>query len=73
MITAVLAVLIGEAALFGSIGLLIWAAVFFAINCVYFVLQEEPGLTRRFGEEYCAYRRNVPRWLPRRTPWTPAD
>jgi protein-S-isoprenylcysteine O-methyltransferase Ste14 len=72
MIAAVLAVLIGEAALFGSARLLIWCAVFFAINWVYFVLHEEPGLMRRFGEEYCSYRHNVPRWVPRRTPWTPA-
>jgi protein-S-isoprenylcysteine O-methyltransferase Ste14 len=72
MITAVLAVLIGEAALFGSTALLIWCASFLAINWVYFVLSEEPGLERRFGDEYRAYRRNVPRWIPRRTPWVPA-
>jgi protein-S-isoprenylcysteine O-methyltransferase Ste14 len=65
MITAVLAVLLGEAALFGSMGLLIWAAIFFAVNWVYFVLSEEPGLERRFGDEYRAYRRRVPRWIPR--------
>ena len=70
MITAVLAVLAGEAALFGSPPLLIWFAAFFGANCAGFWLYEEPGLERRFGEEYRAYRRNVPRWLPRRTPWT---
>jgi protein-S-isoprenylcysteine O-methyltransferase Ste14 len=67
MITAVLAVLLGEAALFGSPALLIWSAVFFAINWVYFVLVEEPGLERRFGDEYRAYRLAVPRWIPRRS------
>jgi protein-S-isoprenylcysteine O-methyltransferase Ste14 len=72
MITAVLAVLLGEAALSGSPGLLIWCALFLGINWAYFVLYEEPGLERRFGEQYRAYRRNVPRWIPRRTPWTPA-
>jgi protein-S-isoprenylcysteine O-methyltransferase Ste14 len=71
MITAVLAVLAGEAALFGSPALLIWFAAFFAINCAFFWLYEEPGLERRFGEDYRTYKRNVPRWLPRRTPWTP--
>ncbi len=70
MITAVLAVLLGEAALFGSSALVIWAALFLGINWVYFVLEEEPGLERRFGDEYRAYRRNVPRWIPRLTPWT---
>jgi len=69
MITAVLAVLLGEAALFGSPWLLIWSAAFFAINCMYFLMYEEPGLERRFGDEYRLYKRNVPRWIPRRTPW----
>jgi protein-S-isoprenylcysteine O-methyltransferase Ste14 len=68
MITAVLAVLAGEAALFGSLPLLIWCSVFFAVNFIGFQVYEEPGLERRFGEEYRAYRRNVPRWLPRRSP-----
>ena len=69
MITAVLAVLLGEAALFGSVALLVWAAGFFVVNWVWFVGEEEPGLERRFGEEYRAYQRAVPRWLPRRTPY----
>jgi protein-S-isoprenylcysteine O-methyltransferase Ste14 len=72
MITAVLAVLVGEAALLGSTALLIWCALFLGVNWVYFVLFEEPGLERRFGDAYRAYRRNVPRWIPRRAPWTPA-
>jgi protein-S-isoprenylcysteine O-methyltransferase Ste14 len=70
MITAVGALLLGEAALFGSTDLLIWWAVFMAINWLYFVVSEEPGLERRFGDEYRAYRQGVPRWIPRRTPWT---
>ena len=69
MIAAVVAFLAGEAALFGSLPLLLWAAAFFAINHVGFLVYEESGLERRFGEEYRAFKRNVPRWLPRRTPW----
>lgn len=72
MISGVLAVLLGEATLFGSPALLIWFAAFLALNWVGFLVYEEPGLVRRFGDEYGEYRRNVPRWLPRRTPWTPA-
>ncbi|HEX5374775.1 MAG TPA: isoprenylcysteine carboxylmethyltransferase family protein, partial [Solirubrobacterales bacterium] len=71
MISAVLAVLAGEAALFGSLPLLIWFAAFFAANSIFFRRYEEPGLERRFGEDYRAYTHNVPRWLPRRAPWTP--
>lgn len=68
MITAVLTVLVGEAVLFGSLPLLIWAVAFFAINHTFFLLYEEPALERRFGEEYLAYQRDVPRWLPRISP-----
>ena len=71
MITAVLTVLVGEGLALGSVGILIWAAAFLAVNSVYFVLSEEPGLERRFGEEYREYRRAVPRWLPRVRPWRP--
>jgi protein-S-isoprenylcysteine O-methyltransferase Ste14 len=72
MITGVFGVLVGEAAFFGSPWLLIWSAAFLAVNCVYFSIYEEPGLERRFGEEYRLYKRNVPRWIPRRTPWAPS-
>ncbi len=71
MISAVLAVLLGEAALLGSVGIALWAAAFAVTNTTWFVLGEEPGLERRFGEEYRDYKRHVPRWLPRRTPWAP--
>lgn len=69
MISGVLAILLAEAALFGSLSLLLWATAVFAVNAVYLPLVEEPGLRRRFGEEYDAYRANVPRWVPRLRPW----
>jgi protein-S-isoprenylcysteine O-methyltransferase Ste14 len=71
MISGVLALLIGEAVAFGAWQLWTWAGLFLAINHGYFVLSEEPGLVRRFGDEYEEYRRHVPRWIPRRTPWRP--
>ena len=69
MITAVLAVLLGEALVFGSPALLVWCAAFIVVNHVFFLLVEEPALERRFGEQYREYRQRVPRWVPRRTPW----
>jgi protein-S-isoprenylcysteine O-methyltransferase Ste14 len=69
MISGVLFTLAGEAVLLGSPPLAAWLALFFAINAAYFPLVEEPGLERRFGDDYRLYRRNVPRWIPRRTPW----
>ncbi len=71
MITGVLCVLLGEAALLGSLPLLGWFAFFFLANATYIPLVEEPSLERRFGDEYREYRRNVPRWIPRFTPWRP--
>jgi protein-S-isoprenylcysteine O-methyltransferase Ste14 len=71
MISGVLCILLGEALLFGSPALLVWWAVFLAVNAVWFPLVEEPGLRRRFGAEYDAYRAAVPRWLPRLRPWEP--
>jgi protein-S-isoprenylcysteine O-methyltransferase Ste14 len=49
--------------------LALWAALFVLVNHAYFIAVEEPGLERRFGERYRAFKANVPRWLPRRTPW----
>lgn len=58
-------VLLGEAAFFGSLALLAWAAVTAAGSYLFVVLYEEPGLRRRFGNEYERYLAKVPRWLPR--------
>jgi len=72
MITAVLAIVLGEAVLLGSPWIASWFGVFFAMNAVYFPLSEEPGLQRRFGAEYAEYRANVPRWIPRFSRWRPS-
>ena len=71
MISGVLAILLGEAAIFASVPLLLWFAGVFAVNALYLPLVEEPGLRKRFGADYDAYRANVPRWLPRLSPWEP--
>jgi protein-S-isoprenylcysteine O-methyltransferase Ste14 len=69
MITGVDAILAGEAIFFRSWGIAIELAIFVTANAIYFPLSEEPGLKRRFGDEYDVYRANVPRWLPRLRPW----
>ena len=69
MIGGVAVVLFGEALLWGSWAISIWACVFVGINHVYFVLFEEPGLEKRFGESYRIYKAHVPRWIPRLKPW----
>lgn len=69
MITGVLLILLGEAVLFGSWPVAVWMLVFFTANAMYFPLVEEKGLQKRFGDEYEAYKANVPRWIPRLKPW----
>jgi protein-S-isoprenylcysteine O-methyltransferase Ste14 len=71
MITAVVVLLVGEATLLGSPWVLVWAGAFLGANFIYFLLVEEPGLERRFGEQYRTYKRAVPRWIPRLDPWRP--
>ena len=69
MYVAVLAVILGQALIFGSIGLLEYAAVAWLAAHVFVVAYEEPTLRANFGAEYQAFRAAVPRWIPRLTPW----
>lgn len=69
MISGVFCVLLGEGIVLGSSPIIIWAIIFIVINMIYMPLSEEPGLVRRFGEDYELYRKNVPRWIPRLRPW----
>jgi len=72
MISCVLLVQAGAALLFASGGITLLALLFFAVNWLYFIFSEEPGLEKRFGEAYREYKRNVPRWIPRVRPWQPS-
>ncbi|MET0761032.1 MAG: isoprenylcysteine carboxylmethyltransferase family protein [Thermoleophilaceae bacterium] len=65
MYMAVAATIIGQALLLGQPVLLSYAALFMAVVAAFVHLYEEPTLMSRYGEEYAAYRRAVPAWLPR--------
>ncbi len=69
MITGALCILLGEAIFFGSWPLLGWFGFALVLNLIYIPLSEEPGLVRRFGDDYLRYKQNVPRWIPRLMPW----
>ncbi len=69
MITGVLCNLAGEALLLRAPALGAWLGVFFLANAVYLPLVEEPGLEKRFGDDYRRYRKAVPRWIPRLRAW----
>lgn len=69
MITGVCCILLGEAIFFASLSLLGLFGFGLILNLIYIPLSEEPGLARRFGDDYLLYKKNVPRWIPRLTPW----
>jgi protein-S-isoprenylcysteine O-methyltransferase Ste14 len=66
-------VLFGEGLLLRSTPLLVFAAAVVILHLFYIPLSEERGLEKRFGEAYRAYKRNVPRWIPRWTAWEPEN
>jgi len=70
MYLAVLASILGQAALLASAALLAYAAIFWAMVATFVFAYEEPKLAAEFGEQYAAYRRAVRAWWPRLTPWT---
>ena len=62
---AALLVVLGEAWLFLSLPLLVYAVAMAVLFHLFVIGYEEPTLGRRFGDTYLDYRRRVPRWLPR--------
>jgi protein-S-isoprenylcysteine O-methyltransferase Ste14 len=73
MYLGVLSLVLGEAALFGSVRLLGYAALLLVTFHLFVVLYEEPGLRYRFGDGYLHYCAGVRRWLPRLRPWNEAN
>jgi protein-S-isoprenylcysteine O-methyltransferase Ste14 len=69
MYLAVVAVILGEATILGNLHVLAYGALVW-LFCHLFVLgYEEPALRKTFGAEYDAFCANVPRWIPRLSPW----
>lgn len=65
MYVGVLAVILGQAVLFRSTALGLYALAVGTAFHGFVRLYEEPRLAREFGSEYEAYRARVGRWLPR--------
>lgn len=58
----------GQAALYESRAAFLYMLVVMAVIHLFVRLAEEPDLQRRFGSAYAAYRRAVPRWIPKLPP-----
>lgn len=66
---ALVVVILGQAVLFGDQRLLAYGALVWVAFHGFVVGYEEPTLIDSFGTEYEEFRANVPRWIPRLTPW----
>lgn len=60
----VLLVIAGEAALFASVGLVVYGVIAAVLFQLFVLGYEEPTLQATFGAEYTTYRKSVWRWLP---------
>ncbi|BCW47419.1 isoprenylcysteine carboxylmethyltransferase family protein [Arthrobacter sp. StoSoilB5] len=69
MYLAVLTIILGQALLFGSWWLVLYAGLVLAMVVAFVKGYEEPTLTGTYGEQYLEYRRNVPGWWPRLRAW----
>src|SRR4051794_996756 len=69
MYLAVVASILGQAAILGRASLLVYAAIFWVTVASFVFFHEQPALSTEYGEQYTAYRRAVRGWLPRATPW----
>ena len=69
MISGVFFNLVAEALILGAPWIFLWFGFFVLLNTIFIPLWEEKDLEKRFGQPYRTYRANVPRWMPRLTPW----
>jgi protein-S-isoprenylcysteine O-methyltransferase Ste14 len=65
MYVAVMALIVGQAILFGSWGLALYGVVIAAGFHTFVTLYEEPTLHQTYGEAYATYCAATPRWIPR--------
>jgi protein-S-isoprenylcysteine O-methyltransferase Ste14 len=66
---AVVAIILGQAALFADLRLLGYAALVWTAFHVFVLAYEEPTLRDTFPEDYERFFAAVPRWIPRLKPW----
>ncbi len=71
MYLAVITIILGQAAILGSVILVVYATIVWITVASFVHFYEEPTLSDRYGEQYATYRSAVRAWLPRATPWTP--
>jgi protein-S-isoprenylcysteine O-methyltransferase Ste14 len=69
MYLGVIGAILGQAMIFGSFALLLYALAVWATMATFVRWYEEPLLQNRYGDEYERYRQGVRAWVPRLHPW----
>src|SRR5262245_60573946 len=69
MYVSVVAIVVGQALLFEDWRLIAYGALFWLACHLFVVVYEELTLRKKFGAEYDVFCANVPRWIPRMSPW----
>jgi protein-S-isoprenylcysteine O-methyltransferase Ste14 len=70
MYVAVVSTVLGQSLIFGSVRLLEYGGLAWLVAHLFVLFYEEPTLRASFGSEYEAFCAEVPRWIPRLTPWS---
>jgi protein-S-isoprenylcysteine O-methyltransferase Ste14 len=69
MYVAVVSTILGQGLVLGNLTLLEYGGLVWLLFHLFVVLYEEPVLRGSFGSEYKVFCAEVPRWIPRFTPW----
>jgi protein-S-isoprenylcysteine O-methyltransferase Ste14 len=69
MYVGVVSLILGQALFFGDIRIFIYGLCGWLVTHLFVLTYEEPTLRRSFANEYSDFCANVPRWIPRFTPW----
>jgi len=69
MYVAVVSAILGQGLTLGNVSVLEYAGLVWLLFHVFVLVYEEPSLRASFRSEYESFRAEVPRWIPRLTPW----
>jgi len=69
MYIAVLSLILGQGLIFGDMWVFVYGLISWCAFHLFVLVYEEPTLRRSFPSNYALFCANVPRWIPRLTPW----
>jgi protein-S-isoprenylcysteine O-methyltransferase Ste14 len=69
MYIAVVSAILGQGMALGNLALLEYGVVVWLLFHLFVLGYEEPRLRASYGSEYEVFCSQVPRWIPRFTPW----